>query len=83
VALAALLLGAELGGVLGALFAVPIAGILNVYAGALYRARRGQQAFVMPETAIHDESTLEQLPSLGEEISQLAEEEEAKPAPRG
>ena len=69
VALAALLLGAQLGGVLGALFAVPVAGILNVYAGALWRARRGQEAFVVPETTIHDETTLEQLPSLGDEIS--------------
>jgi len=77
VALAALLLGAELGGILGALFAVPVAGILNVYAGALYRARRGEQAFVLPDTAIHHEATLEQLPSLGGEITQLAEEEES------
>jgi predicted PurR-regulated permease PerM len=74
VALAALLLGAELGGVLGALFAVPIAGILNVYAGALFRARRGQQAFVLPETDLHHESTLDQLPRLGQEITALAEE---------
>lgn len=74
VALAALLLGAELGGVLGALFAVPIAGILNVYAGALFRARRGQEAFVLPEGDLHDEATLDQLPRLGEEITALAEE---------
>jgi len=84
VALAALLLGAELGGIVGALFAVPIAGILNVYAGAIYRFRRGQQAFVMPETTIHHESTLDQLPRFGEEISQLAEEDAVTkdPVPR-
>src|SRR3979411_1916579 len=41
VAMAALLIGAELAGILGALFGVPIAALLNVFLGALYRARRG------------------------------------------
>jgi predicted PurR-regulated permease PerM len=84
VALGALLLGAELGGILGAIFAVPIAGILNVYLGAIYRARRGQEAFTLPDTAVHDESTLDQLPRLGQEITELAQEEEItkEPIPR-
>src|SRR5258708_39098924 len=69
----ALVLGAELGGVLGALFAIPIAGILNVYLGALYRARRGESAFVLP--AQSEPTTLDPLPNLGEEITQMAEEE--------
>jgi len=75
VALAALLLGAELGGVLGALFALPIAGILNVYAGALFRYQRGEEAFILPATDVHHEATLDQLPRLGQEITALAEEE--------
>src|SRR5258708_24339101 len=69
----ALVLGAELGGVLGALFAIPIAGILNVYLGALYRARRGESAFVLPTQS--EPTTLEHLPNLAEEITQMAEQE--------
>jgi predicted PurR-regulated permease PerM len=70
-AMAALLIGAELGGVLGALFAVPLAGIVNVYLGALYRHRRGEEAFALPEGS---DISLEQLPRLGEEITQAADE---------
>src|SRR5207247_5999825 len=44
VAMAALLIGAELGGILGALFGVPVAALLNVLLGAVYRARRGEEA---------------------------------------
>src|SRR2546422_10656148 len=44
VAMAALLIGAELAGILGALFGVPVAALLNVFLGALYRARRGEEA---------------------------------------
>src|SRR3989442_6128068 len=44
VAIAALLIGVELGGILGALFGVPIAALLNVFLGAFYRARRGEEA---------------------------------------
>ncbi len=69
----ALVLGAELGGVLGALFAIPIAGILNVYLGALYRVRRGESAFVLPTQS--EPTTLAHLPNLGEEITHMAEEE--------
>jgi predicted PurR-regulated permease PerM len=74
VAMLALVLGAQLGGVLGALFAIPIAGILNVYLGALYRARRGEEAFVLPDQPVA--TTLDDLPNLGEEITQMAAEEE-------
>jgi predicted PurR-regulated permease PerM len=73
VAMLALVLGAQLGGVLGALFAIPIAGILNVYLGALYRARRGEEAFVLPDQSAA--TTLDDLPNLGEEITQMAAEE--------
>jgi predicted PurR-regulated permease PerM len=72
VAIAALLIGAELGGILGALFGVPVAALLNVFLGALYRARRGEQAplSASPSGEVHAEA----LPRLSEEISEAAEE---------
>ncbi|HEY8739365.1 MAG TPA: AI-2E family transporter [Candidatus Dormibacteraeota bacterium] len=80
-AMAALLIGADVGGVLGALFAVPIAGVVNVYLGALYKSSRGHEdAFALPE---HRDATIEDLPRLGEEISEVKEEGmEAEPIPR-
>jgi predicted PurR-regulated permease PerM len=80
VAMLALVLGAQLGGLLGALFAIPIAGILNVYLGALYRERRGEEAFVLPDQEAA--ATLADLPNLGEEISQMAEVERITDATR-
>src|SRR5712691_6801947 len=81
VAMAALLIGAELGGILGALFGVPIAALLNVFLGALYRARRGEEAplSASPSGEVHAEA----LPRLSEEISEAAEEGpiEDKPVP--
>ena len=81
VAMAALLIGAELGGVLGALFGVPIAGLLNVLLGAFYRARRGEEAplSASPSGEVHAEA----LPRLSEEISEAAVEGplEDKPVP--
>ena len=74
VAMLALVLGAQLGGVLGALFAIPIAGILNVYLGAIYRANTGKKAFTLPPEG--HSTSLENLPNLGEEITQMAEENE-------
>jgi len=81
VAMAALLMGAELGGILGALFGVPIAALLNVFLGALYRARRGEEAplSASPSGEVHAEA----LPRLSQEISEAAEEGplEDKPVP--
>jgi predicted PurR-regulated permease PerM len=81
VAMAALLIGAELGGILGALFGVPIAGLLNVLLGAFYRARRGEEAplSASPSGEVHAEA----LPRLSEEISEAAAEGpiENKPVP--
>jgi predicted PurR-regulated permease PerM len=81
VAMAALLVGAELGGILGALFGVPIAALLNVFLGALYRAQRGEEAplSASPSGEVHAEA----LPRLSEEISEAAEEGplEDKPVP--
>ena len=80
VAMAALLIGAELGGILGALFGVPIAALLNVYLGAVYRARRGEEALsASPSGEVHAEA----LPRLSEEIRESAEEGvlEERPVP--
>jgi putative heme transporter len=81
VAMAALLIGAELGGILGALFGVPIAALLNVFLGALYRARRGEEAplSASPSGEVHAAA----LPRLSQEISEAAEEGpiEDKPVP--
>jgi predicted PurR-regulated permease PerM len=80
IAMAALLVGAELGGILGALFGVPVAALLNVFLGALYRARRGEEALsASPSGEVHAEA----LPRLSEEISEAAEEGpmEDKPVP--
>jgi predicted PurR-regulated permease PerM len=72
VAMAALLIGAELGGILGALFGVPIAGLLNVFLGAVYRAQRGEEAplSASPSGEVHAEA----LPRLSEEIAEAAGE---------
>jgi predicted PurR-regulated permease PerM len=81
VAMAALLVGAELAGILGALFAVPIAAVANIFLGALYRARRGEQAM---STGTDGEVSVETLPRLGEEVSSVEEEGVRKePVPRG
>jgi len=80
VAMAALLIGADLGGILGALFGVPVAALLNVFLGPLYRSRRGEEALsASPSGEVHAEA----LPRLSEEISETAEEGpiEDKPVP--
>lgn len=70
-AIAALLIGAEIGGILGALFAVPVAAIGNIFLGALYRSRRGDEPLSTDERGeIHADA----LPRLGEEISEVGEE---------
>lgn len=65
VALAALLVGAELGGILGALFAVPVAAVANIFLGALYRFQRGDEAL---STQQGGGVSVDSLPRLGEEI---------------
>ncbi len=80
VAMAALLIGAELGGILGALFGVPIAALGNVFLGALYRSRRGEEALsASPSGQVQAAA----LPRLSEEISESADEGpiEEKPVP--
>jgi putative heme transporter len=70
VAMAALLIGAELGGILGALFGVPIAALLNVFLGAFYRARHGEALSASPSGEMYAET----LPRLSEEIGEAPEE---------
>ncbi|HEY2704330.1 MAG TPA: AI-2E family transporter [Candidatus Dormibacteraeota bacterium] len=70
VAMAALIVGAELGGILGALFAVPVAAIANIFLGALYRSRRGDEAL---STQGDGAVTVDSLPRLGEEIGGVEE----------
>ena len=79
-AMGALLIGADVGGLLGALFAVPIAGVLNIYLGAIYKASKGdEEAFALPG---HRDATIEDLPRLGDEISEVKDEGlEAEPVP--
>ena len=77
VAMAALLIGAEVGGVLGALFAVPLAAIANIFLGALYRWRRGSVAITTSRDGTVDADSL---PRLGDEI-EAVENEGVDPEP--
>lgn len=80
VAMAALLVGAEVGGILGALFAVPLAAIANIFLGALYRRRRGSEAI----TTAHDGTVdADSLPRLGAEIDAVANDTvQTEPVPQ-
>jgi predicted PurR-regulated permease PerM len=71
VAMAALLIGAEVAGVLGALFAVPLAAIANIFLGAFYRSRRGSAAMTTADDGTVDAETL---PRLGDEIEAVEKE---------
>jgi predicted PurR-regulated permease PerM len=65
VAMAGLLVGAEVGGVLGALVGVPIAAIANIVLGAAYRSQQGVTPLTTnPRGKIKADS----LPRLGDEI---------------
>ncbi len=80
VAMAALLVGAEVGGILGALFAVPLAAIANIFLGAFYRSRRGEVAVTTARDGTVD---AENLPRLGDEIEAVEEDGvEHAPVPR-
>lgn len=81
VAMAALLIGAEAAGILGALFAVPLAAMANIFLGAFYRSRRGDVATTTADSGVIEE---ESLPRLGEEISAVEEAGVlAEPVPHG
>lgn len=81
VAMAALLVGAELAGILGALFAIPVAAIANIFLGALYRARRGAKPM---STGSDGAVNVETLPRLGDEVGAVEEEGlRTDPVPHG
>lgn len=65
VAMAALLIGAEVGGILGALFGVPIAAIANIVLGAAYRSQQGEAPLT---THARGKIKADSLPRLGDEI---------------
>jgi len=65
VAMAGLLIGAEVGGVLGALFGVPIAAIANIVLGAAYRSQQGETPLT---TNARGKINADSLPRLGDEI---------------
>lgn len=65
VAMAALLVGAEVGGILGALFGVPIAAIANIVLGAAYRSQQGAAPLT---THARGKIKADSLPRLGDEI---------------
>jgi predicted PurR-regulated permease PerM len=65
VAMAGLLIGAEVGGVLGALFGVPIAAIANIVLGAAYRWHQGATPLT---TSARGKIKADSLPRLGDEI---------------
>ncbi len=80
VAMAALLVGAEVAGVLGALFGVPIAAIANIVLGAAYRSRQGAEPLT---TSDKGEIEAETLPRLGDEIGGIDDEGVvSEPVPR-
>jgi predicted PurR-regulated permease PerM len=65
VAMAGLLIGAEVGGVLGALFGVPVAAIANIVLGAAYRSQQGAAPLT---TNPRGKIKVDSLPRLGDEI---------------
>jgi predicted PurR-regulated permease PerM len=65
VAMAGLLVGAEVGGVLGALFGVPITAIANIVLGAAYRWHQGATPLT---TSARGKIKADSLPRLGDEI---------------
>ncbi|HUZ68785.1 MAG TPA: AI-2E family transporter [Candidatus Saccharimonadales bacterium] len=65
VAMAALLVGADVGGILGALFGVPIAAIANIVLGAAYRSQQGEAPLT---THARGKISEDSLPRLGDEI---------------
>ena len=71
-AMAAILVGADLAGILGALLAIPIAVIGNIFLGSLWRHSQGQDALAVADTpgavAVTD------LPSLADELAVSPEE---------
>jgi hypothetical protein len=68
----ALLIGAELGGILGALLAIPVAVIGNIFLGALYLSAQGSDGLQIADTP--GPVGVSDLPSLADQIAVSAEE---------
>jgi len=66
-AMGALLVGAELGGILGALLAIPVAVIGNIFLGALYVSSQGRDGLLIANTP--GPVGVGDLPSLADQIS--------------
>ncbi len=66
-AMGALLIGAELGGILGALLAIPIAVIGNIFLGALYVSSQGRDGLQIADTP--GPVGVSDLPSLADQIA--------------
>ena len=71
-AMGALLIGAELGGILGALLAIPVAVIGNIFLGAVYVSSQGRDGLQIADTP--GPVGVSDLPSLAEQISVNAED---------
>ena len=71
-AMAALLVGAELGGILGALLAIPIAVIGNIFLGALYVSSQGRDGLRIADTP--GPVGVSDLPSLADQIAVNADD---------
>jgi predicted PurR-regulated permease PerM len=66
-AMGALLIGAELGGILGSLLAIPVAVIGNIFLGAMYVSSQGRDGLQIANTP--GPVTVEDLPSLADQIA--------------
>ncbi|HXD81488.1 MAG TPA: hypothetical protein VNU27_07930, partial [Candidatus Acidoferrum sp.] len=71
-AMGALLIGAELGGILGSLLAIPVAVIGNIFLGALYVSSQGRDGLLIADTP--GPVGVSDLPSLADQISVNAED---------
>jgi predicted PurR-regulated permease PerM len=71
-AMGALLIGAELGGILGSLLAIPVAVIGNIFLGALYVSSQGRDGLQIADTP--GPVGVSDLPSLADQISVNAED---------
>jgi predicted PurR-regulated permease PerM len=71
-AMGALLIGAELGGILGSLLAIPVAVIGNIFLGALYVSSQGRDGLLIANTP--GPVGVSDLPSLADQISVNAED---------
>jgi predicted PurR-regulated permease PerM len=75
-AMGALLIGAELGGILGALLAIPVAVIGNIFLGALYVSSQGRDGLQIADTP--GPVGVSDLPSLADQIAVNAEDAQAE-----